>query len=114
MATTKEAAWSPGKTPPTDERTEARTFAIVRYYLRGGKRTIRRGLTLAEAKAHCADPETSSTTATSAAGLSRTRLRGPWFDGFTDAVRRGRAAEETDDCARSFGPHHKHDARCQK
>ena len=46
-------------------------------------RTIKRGLTLAQAQAHCKDPETSSRTCTDAAGLLRTRERGPWFDGYT-------------------------------
>jgi len=54
-------------------------------YFRGGKRTIRRGLTLEEAQAHCKDPETSSSTATSAAAKRRLRDLGPWFDGYEEA-----------------------------
>lgn len=57
-------------------------YMIVRHYLYHGKRVVRRDLTLAEAKAHCASPETSSRTATTHAARSRTRKRGPWFDGY--------------------------------
>jgi hypothetical protein len=57
-------------------------YKIVRMYEKGGKRTIETGLTLAEAKAHCRDPETSWKTATSSAAKARTRSKGPWFDGF--------------------------------
>ena len=60
------------------------TYAIVRSYFRGVKRTIARGLTLEEAQAHCRNPETSSRTATSSAARARTRKMGPWFDGYTE------------------------------
>ena len=60
------------------------TYAIVRNYFKGGKRTIARGLTLEEAQAHCRNPETSSRTATSSAARARTRKMGPWFDGYTE------------------------------
>lgn len=60
----------------------ATTYKIVRMYMRGGKRTLVRGLTLEEAQAHCKDPETSYKTATSAAARRRTAQRGPWFDGY--------------------------------
>lgn len=60
-------------------------YQIVRHYFKGGKRVIRRGLTLKEAQTHCSDPETSSRTATSAAAQRRTRQRGPWFDGYQEA-----------------------------
>lgn len=45
-------------------------------------RTIKSGLTLEEAQAHCNDPETSSSTATSSRARKRTEQRGPWFDGY--------------------------------
>jgi len=45
-------------------------------------RTIKSGLTLEEAKAHCSDPETSSRTCTKAEGKRRTKERGMWFDAF--------------------------------
>jgi hypothetical protein len=60
------------------------TYKIVRCYLNGPSRTIRRGLTLKEAQAHCRNPETRSRTATSAAARRRTKARGPWFDAYDD------------------------------
>ncbi len=64
------------------------SYKIVRHYFNGGrrviKRVIKRGLTLEQAKAHCSDPETSSSTATSAKAKRRTLERGPWFDGFAE------------------------------
>jgi hypothetical protein len=61
------------------------TYRIIRYYQRRElrPRTIRRGLTLEEAMAHCEDPETSSTTCTKPHNRARTRRLGGWFDGFT-------------------------------
>ena len=63
------------------------TYSIVRnYFNRPGRgRVLHRGLTLDEAQAHCADPETSSSTATTAKAKAITRRNGPWFDSFTDA-----------------------------
>lgn len=58
-------------------------YKIVRGYFRGGRRVIKRGLTLEQAQAHCKDPETSFRTCTKAAGKRRTELRGGWFDGYT-------------------------------
>ena len=60
------------------------TYKIVRLYKNAGirRRTIKRGLTLEQAQAHCSDPETSSSTAVSAAAVARTRLVGDWFDGY--------------------------------
>jgi hypothetical protein len=62
---------------------------IVRMYQNRDipSRTIQRGLTLEQAQAHCSDPETSSTTCTTAAGKARTRRLGPWFDGYVDECR---------------------------
>jgi len=58
---------------------------IVRMYRDSyEKRTIKTGLTLEEAQAHCRDPETSSSTCTSYAGRKRTERKGPWFDGYTE------------------------------
>ena len=60
------------------------TYKIKRMYFNrpGQARTIKTGLTLAEAQAHCQDPETSSSTATSSAARQRTKRCGPWFDGY--------------------------------
>ena len=63
-------------------------FKIVRHYFESGRsRTIATGLTLAQAQAHCHDPETSSHTAERARGRARTRRLGQWFDGYTDRNR---------------------------
>jgi hypothetical protein len=54
------------------------TYKIVRGWRDHARReVIAEGLTLAEAQAHCRDPETSSRTA-SDPDLSA----GPWFDGY--------------------------------
>ena len=62
------------------------TYKIVRIYMVAGNRprTIKRGLTLEQAQAHCRNPETSSRTATSAAARRRTQARGSWFDAYED------------------------------
>jgi len=59
------------------------SYRIVRNYFRNDapdRPTIKRGLTLKEARAHCQDPETSSKTATSGTARAHTRAYGPWFD----------------------------------
>lgn len=66
------------------------TYDIVRFFQRAEREVIKRGLTLEEAQAHCHDPETSSTTATSEAAQELTRTKGPWFDGYRDTDRRGK------------------------
>jgi hypothetical protein len=60
------------------------TYKIVRnYFNRSGRgRTVARHLTLDEAQAWCRDPETSSSTATKAVNVQRTKRMGPWFDGY--------------------------------
>lgn len=61
-------------------------YKIVRMFFNNGgrvkRRTIKRGLSLDQAQAHCQDPETSSRTCSSAVGKRRTKLHGPWFDGY--------------------------------
>lgn len=60
------------------------SYKIVRHFETSGRRYVMRtGLTLAEAQAHCNDPETSSSTCTNAEGRRRTRRSGRWFDGYT-------------------------------
>ncbi len=60
------------------------TYRIVRLYKDADirRRVIARGLTLEEARAHCSDPETSSSTATTPEAKARTAKLGPWFDGY--------------------------------
>lgn len=59
-------------------------YKIVRSYLHGGKRTIRRGLTLEMAQEYCRSPETSSKTCTTAKARAVTRRVGQWFDGYEE------------------------------
>lgn len=59
-------------------------YKIVRYYQRGGRRTLMTGLTLEQAQEHCRDMNTSSRTATSARARAVTKRNGPWFDGYTE------------------------------
>ena len=60
------------------------SYKIVRNYFNSSPRTIQRGLTLEEAQAHCRNPETSSSTATSATARRRTARMGKWFDSYTE------------------------------
>jgi hypothetical protein len=62
-------------------------YNIIRLYEDQSinSRTIRRGLTLEEAQAHCSDPETSSSTCTNAVGKRRTKSLGRWFDAYEEA-----------------------------
>lgn len=62
-------------------------FKIVRVYFRGGKRTLKTGLTLEQAQKHCSDPETSSRTATSAKAKRVTARNGRWFDSYEECRR---------------------------
>ena len=63
------------------------TYKIVRTF--GGvhhvrtRRTIKRGLTLKQAMAHCRNPETNSRTATGPEATARTEKYRVWSDTFT-------------------------------
>ena len=59
-------------------------YKIVRMFFDDNRRSrvIDRGLTLEEAQAHCSDPETSSSTCTTAKRVNYTRRNGAWFDGY--------------------------------
>lgn len=59
-------------------------YKIQRLYFRGDRRTIATGLTLEQAQAHCSNPETSSSTCRKPANRRRTKMRGPWFDSYTE------------------------------
>ena len=67
---------------------EPRAYNIIRFYFDHpsgtSRRRIRQRVTLTEARAHCNDPETSSSTATSAEARRRTRRVGAWFDGYEE------------------------------
>lgn len=62
-------------------------YRIIRFYESANirRRIIDTGLTLEQAKAHCSDPETSSSTCTKAAGKARTKRLGRWFDGYEES-----------------------------
>ncbi len=57
-------------------------YKIIRFYFKGGRRTIKQGLTLEEAQEHCQDIQTSSSTCTTYAGKQRTKTMGDWFDAY--------------------------------
>jgi hypothetical protein len=59
-------------------------YRVVRHFADHPRNdhTVRRGLTLEEAKEHCRDPETSSRTARSPRHRDLTERMGPWFDGY--------------------------------
>jgi len=59
-------------------------YKIVRIYRNKPRRTIKTGLTLEQARAHCKNPETSSRTATSAKAARITKRNGPWFDAYEE------------------------------
>ena len=60
-------------------------YKVIRHFRNSRRKfEIKTGLTLAQAQAHCNDPETSSSTCTGAAAKARTRKSGPWFDGYTE------------------------------
>ena len=67
--------------------TRTKRFEIVRFYrdnatLNGT--VIGRNLTEEQAKAHCQNPETSSSTCSKPENVKRTECYGPWFDGFRE------------------------------
>lgn len=59
-----------------------RTYSVVRVYEAGGGKVLRRGLTLAEAQAHCQRVETSSSS------TPRRQTGGRWFDRYTEEPHR--------------------------
>lgn len=64
------------------------TYKVIRMFQGGhAPYTVKTGLTLEEAQAHCSDPETSSSTATGQDERFLTERYGPWFDGYEDEDR---------------------------
>ncbi len=61
-----------------------KTYKIVRMYLEKRARVIKRNLTLEQAHIHCRDPETSSSTCTTARAKAIARRNGDWFDTWTE------------------------------
>jgi hypothetical protein len=60
-------------------------YMIVRFYMSGEpEKVIRKNVSLAEAQAHCNNPETTSTTATCARSAKITAAHGEWFDGYRE------------------------------
>jgi hypothetical protein len=61
------------------------SYKIIRFYKdEHPPETIKTGLTLDEAQAHCQDDETSSSTCSSSEGMARTAAMGDWFDGYDE------------------------------
>jgi len=62
-------------------------FRIVRFYFDAQirRRVIKTSLTEEQAKEHCSNPQTSSSTCASAVGKRRTKQLGAWFDGYEES-----------------------------
>ena len=61
------------------------TYKIIRRFFESRRKfTIKTGLTLNQAQAHCQDPETSSSTCVEKHNIYRTRCYGAWFDGYEE------------------------------
>lgn len=62
------------------------TYKIVRSFMDTNRssQTIAKGLTLIQAQSHCKDPETSSSTCKNVTNVERTRICGPWVDGYNE------------------------------
>ena len=60
------------------------TYKTVRGFFNGGRETLETGLSLAEARRHCKNPETSSRTCTDPKLVEMTQERGQWFDGYEE------------------------------
>jgi hypothetical protein len=56
-------------------------YKIIRIYLLGGTRIIKKGLTFEQVQKHVSNPETSWLTCKKAKNVRRTKILGPWFDG---------------------------------
>ena len=62
-----------------------RTYRIVRMFREDyDSIVVKTGLTLEDAREHCRNPETSSSTCKGAEKISVTSRLGPWFDGYEE------------------------------
>lgn len=60
-------------------------YKIVRMFKDSdNNKTIKTGLTIEEAREHCRDSETSSSTCKLAKNIKITESKGAWFDGFSE------------------------------
>lgn len=59
-------------------------YQIVRFYQRDStlNRVIKENVSLGEARRHCSDPETASSTCSEPENIDHSELYGEWFDGF--------------------------------
>lgn len=60
-------------------------YTIFRAYQRPDVRSgeiVKTGQTLAQAQAHCKDPQSQSATCTTTAGTRRTEQFGSWYDAY--------------------------------
>jgi len=64
----------------------AKTYCIMRFFVNPvyDAYTVKTGLTLEEAQAHCKDPESSSNTCKTKDNMGRTMLYGGWFEGYSE------------------------------
>ena len=62
------------------------TYRIVRMFKSSDHPTqvVKSGLTLREAREHCKDPETSSSTCEGEEGKEYTERHGAWFDAYEE------------------------------
>ena len=66
---------------------DGKTYKVVRlYFEERPRKVLARGKTLEEVQRWCSDPDTSSSTTTSAAGKRHTEKYGAWFDGYDEEV----------------------------
>lgn len=64
-----------------------KTYKVIRFYMEHpsiSQRTLKRGLSMKEAIAHCKGPETSSSTCKKRVNVRRTERLGPWFDSWAE------------------------------
>ena len=61
-----------------------KTYRIIRFHFSGIQANMIGGLSLEEAKEHCKDIESSSSTCETEHNLEYTKEFGEWFDGFTE------------------------------